>query len=101
MPSDRQEGGEQPGLQRILGVSTGAFGAITLPAVFLLISALGDWSPVSALRASAIALVAALVVNGYIAVRQARLPWWQRTIALVAEAVLGLAVIGLEILVHR
>ncbi|PRY65459.1 hypothetical protein B0I08_11091 [Glaciihabitans tibetensis] len=88
-------------MRHILGVSVGAIGAITLPAIFLLISALGGWSTDAALRASAFALVAALAVNGYVAVRRARLPAWQRAVALLAEAVLGLAVIGLEILVHR
>jgi hypothetical protein len=88
-------------LQHIVGVSLGAVGAIALPVIFLLLSAFGVWPPESALRASALALVAALAVNGYVAVRQARLPRWQRAIAFLAEAVLGLAVIGLELLVHR
>jgi hypothetical protein len=88
-------------MRHIVGVSVGAIGAITLPAVFLVISALGGWSAEAALRASAFALVAALAANGYLAVRRARLPRWQRVVAFLAEAVLGLAVIGLEILVHR
>jgi hypothetical protein len=40
------------------------------------------------------------VVFGYLAVRRAHLRWWQRMVALMAEAALGLTVIGLELIVH-
>ncbi|TBN58391.1 hypothetical protein EYE40_13865 [Glaciihabitans arcticus] len=84
----------------VAGVSLGAIGAVALPIVFLGVSAFGVWEPTSALRASAIALVIALVFFGFLAVRRARIPWWQRGLVLLALGVLGLAVIGLELLAH-
>ncbi|MEV7692787.1 hypothetical protein AB0N73_05595 [Microbacterium sp. NPDC089189] len=80
--------------------SFGALGAVVLPFAFLALAAFDVWDPTAALRASTIALVLALVVIGFAAVRRVRLHWWQRLIALGAEAVLGLAVIGLQVLAH-
>jgi hypothetical protein len=40
------------------------------------------------------------VVIGWVAVRRLELRWWQRLLALGAEAVLGLAVVGLQVLAH-
>lgn len=87
-------------LRHALGTSFGAIGAVALPVVFLVIAAMGGWSTEAALRASAVALVLSLVVFGYLAVRRIALSWWQRLIALGAEAVLGLAVVGLQVLAH-
>lgn len=78
--------------------SFGALTAVTLPLLFLIAAMLGWWTTSSALMASAIALLVALVAIGYIAVRRLALRWWQRLIALGAEALLGLAVVGLQVL---
>ncbi|UOR01470.1 hypothetical protein MUN77_15280 [Leucobacter allii] len=78
----------------------GALGAVALPFVFLGISALGTWPVEHALRAAAAALVASLVAIGWIAVRRIPLSWWQRLVALGAEAALGLGVIALQLLAH-
>lgn len=87
-------------LRRALQTSFGALGAVALPFVFLILAAADVWSLEAALRGSTIALVTALVVIGFAAVRRVRLAWWQRVIALGAEALLGLAVIGLQLLAH-
>ena len=89
----------QPEFRHMLRVSLGAIGAVVLPFVFLGLAARG-WRLESALRASSIALVAALVVIGYAAVRRIRLPLWQRLLVLVAEFALGLLVLVLELLAH-
>ncbi len=81
-------------------VSFGALGAVTLPTVFLVLAALEVWKPERALRASTIALIVALVVIGYLAARRVPMLWWQRVLVLVAEAALGAAVVGLELLAH-
>lgn len=80
--------------------SFGALGAVTLPFAFLVVAAFGLWSTMAALRASAIALLVALVVIGFAAARRTRLRRWQRLLFLGAEAVLGLVVIGLQLLAH-
>ena len=90
----------RPELRDALAVVLGSLGAIALPVIFIVLSGLGVFSTDAALRASAIALVLALGVAGYLAVRPAQLPWWQRALALAAEAGLGLVVIGLELLLH-
>ncbi len=87
-------------LKHAVSVSVGAFGALVLPFVFLGLAGLGVWEVGGAIRAGVIALVATLVVIGWVAIRRVPLTWWQRLIALAGEAVLGLAVIGLELLAH-
>ncbi|MFJ9391831.1 hypothetical protein ACIRON_23625 [Nocardioides sp. NPDC101246] len=82
------------------GVSASALGAIVLPMLFLLAAHFGVWTPEHALQASTAALLFALIGFGWIAARRIRLPWWQRLLTLGAEAVLGLIVIGLQILAH-
>ncbi|MFK0402111.1 hypothetical protein ACIQTT_07245 [Microbacterium sp. NPDC090225] len=87
-------------LRHALASSFGALGTVVLPFVFLGFAALDAWSTDAALRASAIALLLSLIVIGWIAVRRMPLTWLQRLIALGAEAALGLAVIGLQVLAH-
>lgn len=81
-------------------VSASALGAIILPLLFLIASHLGAWTAEHALWASTAALLLALIGFGWIAARRIKLPWWQRILVLGAEAVLGLIVIGLQILAH-
>lgn len=80
--------------------SFGALPAVALPFIFLIISAFTKWDADSALLASAIALAGSLVLLTERAVRRLKLGWWKRTIILGAEAVLALAVIGLQVLAH-
>ncbi|PZQ89134.1 MAG: hypothetical protein DI534_10255 [Leifsonia xyli] len=80
--------------------SFGAVGSLALPFLFLGLAVLGVWSAEVALRASEVALIAALVGIGWLAVRRLRLRWWQRLFALGGEAVIGLAVVGLQVLAH-
>ncbi|WP_445931696.1 hypothetical protein [Paenarthrobacter nitroguajacolicus] len=61
-------------LSHMARTSFGAFGAIVLPPIFIAVAAVGRWSIEASLRASTIALITALV--------------------------LGLAVVGLELLEH-
>ncbi|MBB5790171.1 hypothetical protein [Jiangella mangrovi] len=92
------EGGE---LRHMSRVSIGALGALVLPGIFIGLAVADVWTIEGALRASSIALVAALAAIGYAAARRARLSPWQRVIVLFGEVVLGLVVIGLELLAHN
>ncbi len=87
-------------LRHALRSTFGALGSVALPFVFLGIAAITGWDADSALLASAVALVVILVVVAQRAVRRINLRWWQRLIALGAESVLGLVVIGLQVLAH-
>lgn len=80
--------------------SFGALGAVSLPFIFLLLAVFGILPTQTALNASIIALVATLVLIGWAAVRTIPLKWWQRLIALVAEALLALGIVGLQLLAH-
>ena len=51
-------------------------------------------------RLATIALLVALGVVAFLAVRRVRIPGWQKVLVLLAEVVLGAAVIGLELLAH-
>lgn len=88
-------------LRHMARVSFGALGALVLPGIFIGLAIADVWEIEAALRASSLALVAALAAIGWLAVRRARLPVWQRAIVLFAEVALGLAVIGLELLAHN
>ena len=87
-------------LRRAVAVSLGAIGAVALPFVFLALASFDVWSVDTALSAAKAALIAALVAIGWFAVRRTRAPWWQKLIVLGAEALLGVAVVGLELLAH-
>lgn len=87
-------------LRHMISVSTRALGVIALPLVFLGLAAIGRWEVATALRASTIALIASLVLIGYLAVRRVRLPLHQRLVVLFAEFTLGVAVVLLELLAH-
>ncbi|GAA3406154.1 hypothetical protein [Pseudarthrobacter polychromogenes] len=90
----------RPELLRMAQVSFGAFAAAVLPLIFIALAGLGWWEITTALQAATAALVLTLVLIGYLAIRRIHMAWWKRLIALVAEFVLGLAVIGLELIAH-
>lgn len=85
-------------LRHAAATSFGAATIVVLPVVFLLLAVFDVWSTDAALTASAYALIASLVVIGLAATRKVPMTWWQRLLALGAEAVLGLIVIGLQVL---
>ncbi|QBR92327.1 hypothetical protein [Nocardioides euryhalodurans] len=87
-------------LGSMVRVSSSALASLLLPFVFLGLGVAGIWESDTALRAATIALVVALVAIGYLAVRRLQLPLLQRLVVLLAEVVLGLAVIALELLAH-
>ncbi|TXK18651.1 hypothetical protein [Homoserinibacter sp. GY 40078] len=92
-----------PTAHEVRVVLVSSFGAITsvfLTFVFLGVSAIGLWPVETALTAAMIALIASLVLSGWVAVRHLPLTWWQRLVALGGEALLGLAVIGLQLTAH-
>ena len=80
--------------------SFGALSAVALPFIFLGISAATGWEVTAALLASAVSLALALAAIAWAAAHRVEMRWWQRLIVLVAETVLALAVIGLQLLAH-
>lgn len=86
--------------RHMIAASFGALSALVIPFAFLLLALFGVWSTATALFASAIALLGALVIFGWLAARRIPLTFWQRLLVLGAEALLGLAVIGLQLLAH-
>ncbi len=86
--------------RHMTATSAGSITVLVLPLSFLLLAGLGVWSTPAALNASAIVLIATLVVVCFLAVRRITLPVWQKLVILLAEAVLGIGVIALELLAH-
>ena len=84
----------------MVAISASALGVLVVPLLLLLLAGLGVWSVATALLAVSVALIASLVAVGFLAVRRVRLPIGQRLVVLLAEAVLGAAVIALELLAH-
>lgn len=89
-----------PEFRHMVAVTSGGAATLVLPLAFVGLATLEVWNLEGALRASTIALVATLIAVGYLAVRRARIPPWQKAVVLLAEAALGLVVIGLELLAH-
>lgn len=85
-------------LRHAAQTSFGALSAVLLPLLFLAAAKWGWWQTDTALVASAISLLLALVLIGFLAIRRLRVTWWQRLLALGMEAVIGLVVIGLQVL---
>lgn len=90
----------RPELSQMARTSFGAFAAIVLPLIFIGLAAVGRWPIETSLRASTTALIAALVLIGYLAVRRVEMARWKKLLALGAEFALGLAVVALELLAH-
>ncbi|WP_159792857.1 hypothetical protein [Puerhibacterium puerhi] len=94
---------ELPGrllLRRMAWVSLGAVTTAVVPLLLLGAAALGWWEVGTALVAGSVTLVATLVLIGWFGLRRARLPWWQKLLALVVLAALGTLVLVLKMLAH-
>ena len=87
-------------LLQMLRVVTPALGVLVLPVILLRLAATEVMTLDRALRVSSIALVASLVVIGYLAVRRLRISLFPSLVVLLAEFALGLAVVALELLAH-
>lgn len=87
-------------LRLMVGVSTSALAGVAAPLVFVGLGSAGVWEPSTGLTAALVALVAALAAIGWFAVRRVRLPRWHKLLVLLAEVVLGVVVVGVELLAH-
>ena len=101
LPSDFSYAWAGQALQETQSGSTSSSAFIFgLVIVFLLLAVFGVLEIELALRISIITLVVTLVLIGWAAVHKIPLKWWQRLIALGAEAALAIGVIGLQFLAH-
>lgn len=86
---------------RILGgVAGGALSTVVVPVVLLLLAWAGVLHVHASLRAVTIVYILTLGVIAWLAVRRAELSGGQKLLALAMLIVLGLAVVGLQILAH-
>jgi hypothetical protein len=88
-------------LRHMVGVSVEALGVLVTPLLLLAAAGLGLWSTAVALRWAIVVLAVTLFVIGYLAIRQLKLPFRHKAVILLAEVLLGLLVIGLELLAHN
>ncbi len=84
----------------ILYVAVSSLGARRAPMVILGLSALGALDLATALRIIAIVLVATLVIVTLLAVRRLRVAFGVKLLVLAGVAVLGVAVLVVELAVH-
>lgn len=89
--------GEFAVLARIAG---GALGTLVTPGLLLLLAWLDVMDLEASLRVATIVYIVTLVVVGWLAVRRARLSWWQKLVGLGILLALGLLVVGLQTLAH-
>lgn len=90
----------RPELVHMVVVVLGAAETLVVPLLIFGLAAVGLLSLEAALIAATVVLVVTLVAVGYLAVRRLKLPLFQRLLVLLAEFVLGLVVVGLELLAH-
>ncbi|WP_419817815.1 hypothetical protein [Glaciibacter flavus] len=90
----REQNGE------FLRVAAGALGTVVVPAILLALAWAEVLSLTGALRATVIIYLVTLAAIGYLAVRRAKLAWWQQVVAMALLVVLGATVIGLQTLAH-
>lgn len=89
-----------PELNSIVAVSTGSLSVLVTPLLLLAAAGLGLLSTAAALQWAIVVLVVTLFVIGYLAIRRLDLPVHHKAVIVLAEVVLSLAVIGLELLAH-
>ncbi len=87
-------------LRDMIAVGVEALGVLVTPLLLLAAAGLGLWSTAVALRWASVVLVVTLFLIGYLAVRRLSLPLRHKSVIVLAEVVLSLLVIGLELMAH-
>ncbi|MCD7100774.1 hypothetical protein [Pseudoclavibacter sp. 13-3] len=87
--------------RRAASTSVGATTAIALPILMLMAAWADFWKLEIALRLSTALLIVWLVGIGFAAARRLKLSVRQKLMVMVAEAALGLLVVGLELMAHH
>lgn len=87
-------------LRHMVVVVLGAAETLVIPLLIIGLAALHVLTLEVALTTCTVVLVVTLVAVSYLAVRRLRLPILQRILVLLAEFVLSLIVVGLELLAH-
>jgi hypothetical protein len=85
---------------RMLHASGQIVEAAVLPLLVLVAAAVGPLSTSTAMWIAMWILVAELGVIGLVAVRRARLPWWQQLFTITGLIGVGVLVVGVKILGH-
>ena len=88
-------------LRHMVAASAGALSVLVTPLLLLLAAALGLWSTAVALGWAVVVLVVTLMVVGYLAIRRLEIPIHHKAAIMLAEVVLSLLVIGLELAAHN
>ena len=88
-------------LNHMIAVSTEALSVLVTPLLLLAAAGLGLWSTAVALQWAVVVLVVTLLVIGYLAIRRLELPVHLKAVIVLAEVVLSMVVIGLELLAHN
>ena len=87
-------------LRHMTVVVLGAAETLVIPLLIIGLAALHVLTLEVALTACMVVLIVTLVAVGFLAVRRLKLPLLQRLLVLLAESVLSLLVVGLELLAH-
>jgi hypothetical protein len=88
------------GLRHALRSSLGALVTIVPPLLIIGGAMAGLWPVVSSLWACVGVLVTTLITIIALAIRGSAVPWWQRGLFLAVVALLGVAVVCLQVLAH-
>ncbi|WP_285043094.1 hypothetical protein [Plantibacter sp. LMC-P-059a] len=91
---------DQAGWRTMLRIAWGSLLTVATPTILLVLAVVGVMEVATSLRVSAIVYLITLGLSGWFAVRRARLTIWQQLIALAALVLLGVLVIGVQVLAH-
>src|SRR4051812_11808099 len=88
-------------LHHMITVGVDGLGVLVAPLLFLLAAGLGFMSTAVALAWAVVVLVVSLAVVGFLAIRRLEIPLHHKAAIMLAEVVLSLLVIGLELVAHN
>jgi hypothetical protein len=88
-------------LRHMVAASASALSVLVTPLILLLAAGLGLWTTSVALSWAVAVLVVTLMVVGYLAIRKLDIPVHHKAAIMLAEVVLSLLVIALELVAHN
>ena len=91
---------DERGWHSMLRIAWGSLLTVATPTILLVLAVFDIMELETSLRVSAIVYLVTLGLSGWVAVRRARLSLWQQLIALAALVLLGVLVIGVQVLAH-
>ncbi|WP_124708995.1 hypothetical protein [Gordonia insulae] len=87
-------------LRMLFRVALSGLGTLVIPLILITLAGIDVLALDTALLIAGYVYIATLGLIGWLAVRNARITWWQKLAALVTLALIGLIVLAIQVLAH-